>query len=121
VIYPQHPPDKIRQPQTGRGLTSMSTTDRAQEWADNDLPVIRAADLVQAAIDARDPYYNDRPYPRPQDWANGSNPFRRPNPEAPWVQRSKPEPLDAPEACPPRGVRCRRFVSFDRPEQEAGV
>jgi hypothetical protein len=98
----------------------MTTTDRAQEWADNDLPVIQAADFVQAAIDARDTYYNDRPYPQPADWANDANPFARPFPDLPWVKRHRPEPLDALEACPPRGARCRRFVSLDRPEQATG-
>jgi hypothetical protein len=97
----------------------MSTTDRAQEWADNDLPAITAADFVQAAIDARDPYYNDRPYPRPQDWSEGRNPFARPFPDAPPVRRMKPEPLDALEACPPRGVRCRRLAVLGNPERVA--
>lgn len=99
----------------------MSTTDRAQEWAANDLPAIRAADLVAQLIADKDPYFNDRPWQRVEDWAQGRNHFARPNPDLPWVKRLRPEPLDALEACPPRGVRCRRFVAFDRPEQSAAA
>lgn len=95
----------------------MSTADRAQEWAANDLPAIHAADLIQEAIDARDPYFNDRPYQRAADWAQGRNHFARPNPDLPWVKRFRPEPLDALEACPPRGVRCRRLAVLDNPER----
>jgi hypothetical protein len=114
---------------------STADVDRAQEWAETDLPAIQAADLIAQACRERDPYFNDRPWPRAEDHADGRNPYARKFPDAPWVERHLPVESvrlgvprvflrhqrtahDFPTPDLPDKVRCRRLVSFDRPEQD---
>ncbi len=54
-------------------------------------------DVLVCALDARDPYTNDRDYPRREDWGGGANPFARPHPELPWVERGLPAKSSAPK------------------------
>lgn len=66
--------------------------DRAAEWMENDLPALEAADLIDAALEARADaaYFGDRDYPIAAEWADGANPYARANPDAPWVHRALP-------------------------------
>lgn len=96
--------------------------DRAGEWLDTDLPALRAADLVRQACADRDPYFNDRPWQRVADWAEGRNHFARPFPDAPWIDRAHGThrndfPIPEVASC----VRQRRFESLIgvRPEKVA--
>lgn len=47
-------------------------------------------EVLDAALDARDPYHNDRDYPQPEAWADGANPLARPHPHLPWIERCLP-------------------------------